>query len=245
MRKLIATLLLAGFATAPALADSETDIGAMGAIAYGQHVGAGDPTPVNGVAPAALIEATQYVNNIELHVEGFPSITASGVGASGPFGRSSATIGLLDAVLMLNVDRNRLFRFGVGEQWIGLRNFNGNDGSTNATHLANVIYAAGSTLPLPKHHFLELTTYVLPNVRADLSVFNAAGVAQPTEAEQGAEVYYSAAYGWTRGRSTMLLGVAGLSYHTRNVNDGSLVDRNVGGAVTFEYRYRFGATGAP
>lgn len=242
MRTLIATLLLAALATAPALADSETDIGAMGALAYGQHVGAGNPTPVNGVAPAALIEATQYINNIELHVEGIPTITASGVGASGPFGRSSATISLLDALLMVNVDRARTFRVGVGEQWIGLRNFNGNDGSTNSTHLANVIYAAGSTLPLWNHHFIELTTYVLPNVRANLSIFNAAGVAQPTEPEQGAEVYYSAAYGWTHGRSTMLLGLVGLNYHTRNTNDNSLVDRNVGGGVTFEYRYRLGGT---
>lgn len=242
MRKLIATAVLVILAGAPAFADSETDIGAMAALAYGQHVGAGNPTPVNGIAPAALIEATQYVNNIQLHVEGVPAITASGVGAGGPFGRSSATISLLDTLLMVNVDPNRRFRLGGGVQWIGLRNFNGNDGSTNATHLANVIYAAGSTLPLANHHFVELTTYVLPNVRANLSVFNNLGVAQPTEPEQGSEVYYSAAYGWTRGRSTMLLGLAGLNYHTRNTNDGSLVDRNVGGAVTFEYRYRLGAT---
>ncbi len=242
MRKLIATSLLMVLATAPALADSETDIGALAALAYGQHVGAGNPTPVNGVAPAALIEATQYINNIQLHVEGVPSITATGVGAAGPFGRSSATISLLDAVLMLNVDPNRRFRFGAGTQFIYLRNFNGNNGSTNSAHLTNVIYTAGSTLPMPNHHFIELTTYVLPNVRTNLAVFNAAGMAQPTEPEQGAEVYYNAAYGWTRGRSTMLLGIAGLNYHTRNTNNGLLVDRNVGGAVTFEYRYRFGTT---
>ncbi|MGA3038513.1 MAG: hypothetical protein ABSE64_13625 [Vulcanimicrobiaceae bacterium] len=242
MRKLIVTLLLIAFSftTAPALADSETDIGALAAVAYGQHVGAGNPTPVNGVAPAALIEATQYINNIELHVEGVPSITATGVGASGPFGRSSATISLLDALLMVNVDPSRRFRLGVGSQWINLRNFNGNDGSTNNAHLTNIIYAAGSTLPLPSHHFIELTTYVLPNVRTNLSVFDAAGVAQPTEPEQGAEIYYTASYGWTHARTTMLLGVAGLNYHTRNTNNGSLVDRNVGGAVTFEYRYRLG-----
>ena len=241
MRKLIATLFIVVLATAPAFADSETDIGAMAAIAYGQHVGAGNPTPVNGVAPAALIEATQYINKLQLHVEGIPTITATGVGSSGPFGRSSATISLLDAVLMMNVDKSRIFRFGIGEQWIGLRNFNGNDGSTNSAHLANVIYAAGSTLPLSNHHFVELTTYALPNVRTNLAVFNAGGAPQPTEPEQGAEMYYNAAYGWTRGRSTMLLGFAGLSYHTRNTNNGSLVDRNVGGALTFEYRYRFGA----
>jgi hypothetical protein len=244
MRALIA-LMLALALTAPALADSETDIGALAAVAYGQHVGAGNPTPVNGVAPAALIEATQYINNIQLHVEGVPSITATGVGAAGPFGRSSATISLLDTLLMVNVDPNRRFRLGGGVQFINLRNFNGNDGSTNSAHLANVIYAAGSTLPLPNHHFLELTTYLLPNVRTNLSVFDAAGVAQPSEPEQGAEIYYNAAYGWTHGRSTMLLGFAGLSYHTRNTNNGSLVDRNVGGAVTFEYRYRFGAKVAP
>jgi len=241
MRKLIATLLLTALAVAPAFADSETDVGALAAVAYGQHVGAGNPTPVNGIAPAALIEATQYINNIQLHVEGIPSITATGVGSGGPFGRSSATISLVDALLMVNVDPSRRFRLGAGTQFINLHNFNGNDGSTNSAHLANVIYAAGSTLPLSNHHFVELTTYVLPNVRTNLAVFNAGGAPQPTEPEQGAEIYYNAAYGWTRGRSTMLLGFAGLSYHTRNTNNGSLVDRNVGGALTFEYRYRFGA----
>ncbi|HEY1728469.1 MAG TPA: hypothetical protein VGG22_08870 [Candidatus Baltobacteraceae bacterium] len=241
----MATLIFLVLATAPAFADSETDVGVLAAAAYGQHVGAGNPTPVNGVAPAALLEVTQYINNIQLHVEGIPAITATGVGAGGPFGRSSATISLLDALLMVNVDPNRRFRLGTGVQFINLRNFNGNDGSTNSAHLANVIYAAGSTLPLSNHHFLELTTYVLPNVRTNLAVFNAAGMAQPSEPEQGAEVYYNAAYGWTRGRSTMLLGLAGLNYHTRNTNNGSLVDRNVGGAVTLEYRYRFGATVSP
>ena len=239
MRALVAFVLVCAL-SAPALADSETDIGALAAAAYGQHVGAGNPTPVNGVAPAALLEVTQYINNLQLHVEGIPTITATGVGAAGPFGRSSATISLLDTLLMVNVDPNRRFRLGGGVQFINLRNFNGNDGSTNSAHLANVIYAAGSTLPLPNHHFIELTTYVLPNVRTNLAVFNAAGVAQPNEPEQGAEIYYNAAYGWTRGRSTMLLGIAGLNYHTRNTNDGSLVDRNVGGALTFEYRYRLG-----
>lgn len=223
---------------AQALADSSTDVGALAGIAAGQHVSTDQPT-TNGVAPAALLEFTQNVDAFHLHLEGFPSITASGIN-SGPFGHSSATISLLDAILTADVAPHSLFRVGGGVQMINLSNFNANDGSTNSAHLSVPLFAAGSTLPLPRAHFAELTLYVLPNVRTNLSVFNNAGVAQPTIPEEGAEVYYSAAYGWRRGRISYLLGLSALNYHTRNTSTGELVDKNVGGALTFEFRYRFG-----
>jgi hypothetical protein len=240
----LATLLLFAVTTAPAFADSAIDVGALAAVAYGQHVGFANPVPVNGVVPAAIIEATQYVNAIRLHVEGIPTVTASGY-SGGAFGNSSARISLLDALLMVDVDSKRRFRLGGGVQTINLSNYSGYNGSTNDAHLANVVYAAGSTLPMPRQHFLEFNLYVLPNVRTNLLVFSPTGVAQPTEPEQGAEVYYSGQYGWHRGRNTFLLGFAGLNYHTRNTNTGGLVDRNVGGALTFEYRYRFGSLPLP
>lgn len=229
--------------TVPALADSSTDVGLFAGIAAGQHISTDQPA-TNGIAPAALLEFTERVDGIRLHLEGFPSITASGL-SSGPFGHSSATISLLDAILYADVAPRSLVRLGGGVQTINLSNFNANDGSTNSAHLSVPLFAAGSTLPLPRGHFAELTLYALPNVRTNLSVFNNAGVAQPTIPEQGAEVYYSAAYGWRRGAMSFLWGLSGLSYHTRNTNDGSLVDRNVGGALTFELRYRFGSKSAP
>src|SRR5579875_1129056 len=89
--------------------------------------------------------------------------------------------------------------------------------------------------------FVELNLMVDPNVRATLYAVTNTGVPEPTKPEQGAEVDYSAAYGWRRGMIEYLVGLRGLSYHTRN-NDrpGELVDRNVGGGVTFEARFLFG-----
>jgi len=243
MRMAILVFALCALGITPALADSSTDVGALVGVAAGQHISTGQPA-TNGIAPAALLEFTERVDGFRLHLEGFPSITASGI-SSGPFGHSSATISLLDAILEADVLPKSLLRVGGGVQMINLSNFNANDGSTNSTHLSVPIFAIGSTLPLLRDHFAELTLYTLPNVRANLNVFNNAGVAQPTIPEQGAEVYYSAAYGWRHGAMSYLLGLSGLSYHTRNTNDGSLVDRNAGGALTFELRYRFGSMSRP
>jgi hypothetical protein len=237
----IVTLLLACCLTmTPALADSSTDVGALAGIGYGRHVGADNPVPVNGWAPGGFVELTHYAGRLRFHVDGIPTITATGTNR-GPFGRSSATLSLIDAVVMVDTGRNSRFRLGTGVQVINLANDNGNTGVRNAVHVASQVYAAGSTMPLGRHRFIEATVCAAPNLRANLLLFSDAGVAQPIRPEQGAEVYYGAAYGWTHGNATYLIGFAALSYHTRDTRNGGLLDRNAGGGVTFEYRYRVGA----
>ena len=93
-------------------------------------------------------------------------------------------------------------------------------------------YASQDLLPLIRRD---------PNLRGDLLVFDNLGASQTNEPEAGAEVDYSAAYGWEGRYVTYLVGVRGLSYHTRNVSTGALVDRNVGGGVTFEARFHLGS----
>jgi hypothetical protein len=103
-------------------------------------------------------------------------------------------------------------------------------------------------LPLPREHFVEANLMVDPNLRGLLLVYNYLGQAATNDfglpsankPEAGAEVDYSAAYGWRRGRIEYLIGGRGLSYHTRNTSLGQLVDRNVGGGATFEVRFLLG-----
>jgi hypothetical protein len=234
----LATFVAFG-ATPAGAADTQTDVGLFTAIVAGTHVGSDNPVPVSGVVPGAALEVTQHFDRVRLHLEGIPTVAASGTG-SGPFGASSASLDLLNTTVLVDLDRQARFRIGAGYQLINLTNKNGNNGDRNDVRIASPIYAAGSTLPLPKDHFIELNLMVDPNLRGDLLVFNYLGMAHTNKPEQGAEVDYAAAYGWRRKRTEFLIGARALSYHTRNTMLGELVDRNVGGGATFEVRFLTG-----
>ena len=236
-------------ASAPALADSntQTDVGALAALVVGTHVGSDNPVPVSGVVPGAVLEVTQHFDRLRLHLEGIPTVGATGSN-TGPFGHSSASLALLNSTLMVDVDPQRRFRLGGGVQIINLTSTNGSNGDVNRVRITSLIIAGGATLPLPREHFVEANLMVDPNLRGVLLVYNYLGQARtsnvgtvmPNKPEAGAEVDYSAAYGWRRGRVEYLIGGRGLSYHTRNTSLGELVDRNVGGGATFEVRFLLG-----
>jgi hypothetical protein len=228
--------VLLSLATVPAWADDRTEVGLLTALVAGTHVGSDNPAPVSGVIPGAALEVTQHADRFRLHLEGIPTVAATGSNR-GPFGSSSASLDLLNATALVDLDPNARFRVGAGFQLVNLTNKNGNNGDRNDVRIASPIYAAGADLPLPKAHFVELNLMVDPNLRGVLDVFNDIGEARPNKPEHGAEVDYSAAYGWRRGNVEYLLGGRGLSYHTRNTDNGELVDRNVGGGATFEVRF--------
>jgi hypothetical protein len=218
--------------------DTETDVGVFAAVVTGTHVSSGS-APETGVVPGAALEITQHVDRVRLHFEGIPTVGASGSNA-GPYGHDFASLDLLNSTLMVDVDAQRRFRVGFGYQLINLSNKNGTTGDVNDVRIGSPILAAGATLPLPGDRFVEINLMDDPNLRGNLLVFDALGASQPTLPEQGAEVDYAASYGWRRGRFEYLVGGRGVSYHTKNINNGALVDRNVGGGLTFELRYRAG-----
>jgi hypothetical protein len=240
-RGLGAGVLVWALTFAPAFADAntQTDVGALAALLAGTHVGSENPVPVSGVVPGALLEVTQHLDCLRLHLEGIPTIGVAATN-SGPFGHSSASLGLLNSTLLVDLDPHQRFRIGTGFQLVDLSSKNGSNGDVNEVRIVSPIYAAGTTLPLPKNRFVEADLMVDPNLRGTLLVFNYLGQARPNKPEAGAEVDYAAAYGWRHERTEYLLGLRGLSYHTRNTNLGDLVDRNVGGGVTFEARFLLG-----
>lgn len=241
MRRISLALVLAWSCGAPALADSttQTDVGVLTAIVAGVHVGSDNPQPVTGVVPGALLEVTQHLDRVRLHFEGLPTIGAA-ASNSGPFGHSSATLSLLNTTLAVDVDPQRRFRIGAGFQLVNLSSKNGNNGDLNEVRIVSPIYTAGTTLPLSNGRFVEADVNVDPNLKGTLLVFNDLGQARTNKPEAGAEVDYRAAYGWRRHNVEYLLGLRGLSYHTRNTTNGELVDRNVGGGATFEVRFLLG-----
>ena len=234
---LVAVLSCCAAVTAPARA--ETDVGALAALLYGTHVGENNPQPVSGLAAGALLEASQIWPRVRIHLEGFPQIGVSASG-TGEFGHSSATLSLLNAEALVGIDRNSLVRVGGGFQLVNLSNHNGNNGDTNQSRVTTPLFTVQGVVPLVRHQRVELTLRVGPNVNGILHVFNYLDQAKPAEPERGAEVDYSAVYGWQRGITTYLVGFRGLSYHTRNINNGQLVDSIVGGGVTVEARFAFG-----
>jgi hypothetical protein len=234
--------LLAGAAFAfplAALADSKTEIGLFTAVVGGTHVGSDNPQPVSGIVPGALIEFTQSVDRLHLHFEGLPDIHVTGSN-NGALGNDTASLGLLNGVLLVDVDPQRRFRLGYGFQLVNLSNFNGNNGDRNQSRVTSSTYEAQASLPLAPRRTLELSVAVDPNLRGILHIFDLNNVAQREKPETGAEVDYWAAYAWHHPSVTYLLGARALSYHTRNTDSGELVDRNVGGGVTFEARFALG-----
>lgn len=252
MRRLVTFIaLIVGLGTSPALADGNpglgTDVGALAALLVGTHVGSENPVPVSGIVPGALLELTQHVDRVRLHFEGIPTVAATGAN-QGPFGHSSASLDLLNTTVLVDVDPQHRLRIGGGFQLVNLTSKNGSNGDVNRVRIVSPIYAAGATLPLPNQHFVELNLMIDPNLKGTLLVYNYLGQARttnngtvsPNKPEAGAEVDYSAAYGWRRHNIEYLLGARGLSYHTRNTVLGNLVDRNVGGGATFEVRFLLG-----
>jgi len=218
-------------------ARAETDVGVLGAIVAGSHIGQDNPTPVSGVVPGALLEVTQRWQGFRVHLEGVPQISVAGTNSGAAFGRSTASLSILNATALVDLDPHHRIRAGAGFQLINLRNFNGNNGDTNYARATSPRYELAATLPAPRDHFVELSFAVLPNVRANLGAHDINNQPEADKPEIGAEVDYSAGYGWRRGATIYVVGVRGLSYHTRNGLTGQLVDRNVGGGVTFEARF--------
>jgi len=226
-------------ANATAAGETSTDVGLEAALVAGSHVGSENPIPVSGVVPGALLEIAQHLGRFALALEGIPQVAAS-TGTIGPFGRSSASLSLVNAMAHADLGAARRYRAGFGFQLINLTNVNGTNGDRNSVRIASPIYAAGTTLPLPRGA-VDVDVNVDPNLRGILHIFNRAGVASNDKPEAGAEIDYRAAYRWTRGAVTYRAGLRGLSYHTRNTGNVELVDRNVGAGATFDVRFALGA----
>ena len=236
---LVASALVAATTTLARAADRSTDFGLTAAVVAGSHVGSENPIPVSGVVPGALLQIVQHVGRFSLGLEGVPQVAAS-TGSTGPFGRSSASLSLVNAIANVDLDSARRYRVGFGFQLVNLSNVNGTNGDRNNVRIASPIYAFGTSLPLARGA-IDLDVNVDPNLRGILHIFTKNNVASRDKPEAGAEVDYRTAYRWTRGNITYRAGVRGLSYHTRNTSNGELVDRNVGAGVTFDARVALGA----
>lgn len=222
-----------------ARADSRTEVGAFAAVVAGSHVGSENPVPVRGVVPGAALEIIHHAGALALQLEGIPTVAAS-TGDTGSFGRTSASLSLLNAIVFVDVGAHGRYRIGSGAQVVDLSNFNGRNGDRNTVRITSPIYALGGTVPLARGA-LDLDANIDPNLRGILHIFSYDGTERESKPEAGAEIDYRAAYRWQRGNFIYRAGVRGLSYHTRNVRNGELVDRNVGAGVTFDARYVFGA----
>ncbi len=240
LRAFIALFALVAVLPSVARADASTDVGIFAAVVAGQHVGSDNPVPVSGVVPGAALEVEQRIDRLRLHLEGIPTVGASG-SSSGAYGHSSATLDLLNTVASYDVDANRRVSVGAGYQLINLANTNGNNGDVNQVRIGSPIYALALRFPTNATHGFETNLMIDPNLRGVLNIFTYQDVARIPKPEQGAEIDYAAFYRWERGRVVYRVGVRGLSYHTRNLDNGELVDRNVGAGVSFDARYHFGA----
>jgi len=237
LRRIVACAAGTMFATCLP-AGAETDVGLFTAVVAGSHAGSENPIAVTGVVPGAALEVVQHAGRFSLALEGIPTVAAS-AGGTGRFGRSSASLSLLNATANVELDPRRRFHIGTGFQLVNLSNRNGNNGDRNTVRIVSPIYTAGTSLPLARGA-VDLDVNVDPDLRGILHIFHNDGSPGIDKPEAGAEIDYRAAYRWSRGDVTYRAGVRGLSYHTRNTTNGELVDRNVGAGVSFDARFALG-----
>src|SRR6202140_1583844 len=121
-------------------ARAETDVGVLGAIVAGSHVGQDNPTPVSGVVPAALLEVTQRWQGFRVHLEGVPQISVAGTNSGAAFGRSTASLSILNATALVDLDPHHRIRAGAGFQLINLRNFNANTAHATYARATSLLY---------------------------------------------------------------------------------------------------------
>ena len=181
-----------------ARADTSTDVGIFAAVVAGQHVGSDNPVPVSGVVPGAALEFEQRVDRIRLHLEGIPTVGASGSNR-GAFGHSSATLDLLNSVASYDLDANRRVSVGLGYQLVNLANTNGDNGDVNQVRIGSPIYDLTLRFPLAAKRGFETHVMIDPNLRGVLNVFTYQDVARTPKPERGAEIDYAADYRWERG----------------------------------------------
>ncbi len=220
------------------VARAETDVGLFAGALAGVHEGADNPS-LSGLGAGALLEITQHWNGGRLHLEGIPRVTASGSGTAA-FGRSTVALSILNATVSQDLDRHGRVRAGVGFQLINISNYNGNNGDRNYARVTSPRFEIAAKLPTAHNRFVGATLAVMPNVRGVLHAVDVTNTPEIDRPERGAEVDYALTYGWEGPRVTYVAGIRGLSYHTRNVITGGLVDRNVGGGLTFEAQFHLG-----
>lgn len=230
---------LVAFAPLRARADSRTEAGLLAAFVAGSHVGSENPIPVSGVVPGAALEIVHHAGFVSLALEGIPTVAAA-VGTVGAFGRTSASLALVNATILVDLGPERRYRIGTGAQVVDLTNHNGLNGDRNTVRITTPIYSAGVTFPL-RAGALDVDANVDPNLRGILHIYSFNGDERQNKPEAGAEIDYRAAYRWERGNVVYRAGVRGLSYHTRDTRTGELVDRNVGAGLTFDARFALGA----
>jgi hypothetical protein len=228
--------LLALFLMCAGAAQAETDVGALAAVLAGTHVGADNPS-VSGIGAGAFLELTQKWDRFRIHLEGIPRVTVSGSAPTNGFGRSVASLSILNVTGMVDLDAHQRVRAGVGFQLINLSNYNGNNGDTNYARVASPRYEIDSELPMARNHFFAMGLAVMPNVQGVLHAITIQNVPEIDRPEHGSEVDYSIGYGWHAGAATYILGLRAINYKTRNINTGELVDSNVGGGLTVEARF--------
>jgi len=188
-----------------------------------------------GAAPVAALELTERFEHVRFHLEGLPRIAGS-VGDPQFFGRSWIAGGFLNATALIDLDARGRIRAGAGFQVINAERYVGSTAQTLAFRATSARYEVAATLPVAKGRFVELSFAALPNVRAVVHARDSFGSVFPDRTGAGAEVDYSAGYGWRGGVVRYVAGVRGVSYHTLNAGFGSPVDRLGAVAATFEVR---------
>jgi|GEM_PF-604579 len=240
MRRFAAATFLALLCASPALADPvETTFGAQALAVSGFHREPGYDQSGSGVG--ALLELSERMQRVEVHLEGIPVVTTTAHATSEQFGATAPALGVFSATARYALDRRGRFWVGLGGTIINQRTPLPNMQRTAESRLAGGRYELFVRLPIRKSHFVEFESGIIPRMfGADHFLFNDPTHPPINKDEHAAETDIALAYGTYSGRNAYLFGVRSINFSADFSRPGDAADRNVAFGVTLEGRFALG-----
>ena len=222
------------FTALPAIAG--TTFGVEGLVLSGTHT---QPFgSVQGTGAGLFLQLDQAWPAVQLHVEGIPSVAIARINTT--LGPVTASVGMFSATARLRLDRAGRWWVGAGSEVLSQVTPIAGLSKVDASRLAGTRLEIVGHFPTAPNRFIEAQVGATPDLNGLLvetrSLPNGA-----QSAASGAEVAslmdVSAAYGITRGNAEYRFGVRAINFAAR-FWDGREADRNVGGGVTAQIRFK-------
>lgn len=189
----------------------------------------------HGFAGGGFLELQVGGRRVRVHLEGVPVVSVPQQ-ATAHYGQATPAIGIVDGALRLGLDRDGGLFAGFGADIINQHTPLPNLDQEVASRLAGFRVELGYRAQLGGWHFVEALVGAAPSLHGNDVYTYDIPLPREIKPELASEVDYSAAYGFTRGRSEWLFGLRAINFAAHYTQTGLAADRNAGFGFMAEWR---------
>jgi hypothetical protein len=196
---------------------------------------------VSGSGFGVFLQLDQRWRDVQLHIEGIPSVATASIGT--PRGLITSSIGIAAGSVRFRLDTLRRFWFGIGSEGISQQTpLPGFYGLTrvDASRLGGTRLELLGRVPSGTNAFFQLESAVMPKLNGivhETTTFSDGYSYTLSGREIAAMSDVSLGYGIDRGPLEYVMALRSINFAAK-YEDGREADRNVGGGVTMEVRVR-------